>query len=176
MPTFMQKIRLALKGWSRRREEAQKAFVAQNSGWGSAQPAAAPAPASRPAAATTRALVIDLDGLVVAFLDDSGVIAYYLDSESGDVVDVRDGTVYAPPRYRRVPQRSEASDAADRLAFVETREPGAAREALGRSSSSRDGFRRALGEDRSLERAFYSFKNDRVLRAVEEWLRREGLR
>lgn len=176
MPTFMQKIRLALKGWSRRRDEAQKAFVAQNSGWGSAPPAAAAGGPARTPAAATRALVIDLDGLVVAFLDDSGVIAYYLDSESGDVVDVRDGTAYEAPRYRRVPQRSEANDAADRRAFVETRKAGAAREALGRAAASRDGFRRALGEDRSLERAFYSFKNDRVLRAVEEWLRREGLR
>jgi len=175
MPTFMQKIRLALKGWSRRREEAQKAFVAQNSGWGNAQPAAT-TPAARPQAAASRALVIDLDGLVVAFLDDSGVIAYYLDSESGDVVDVRDGAAYAAPRYRRVPPRSEASDAADRRAFVETRDPGLSREALARAASSRDDFRRALGEDRSLERAFFSFKNDRVLRAVEEWLRREGLR
>ncbi len=176
MPTFMQKIRLALKGWSRRRDEAQKAFVAQNSGWGSAQPAAAASGPARPPAAASRALVIDFDGLVVAFLDDSGVIAYYLDSESGDVVDVRDGAAFAAPRYRRVPPRSEASDAADRRAFVETRDPGPPREALAGAAAARDDFRRALGEDRSLERAFYSFKNDRVLRAVEEWLRREGLR
>jgi hypothetical protein len=131
---------------------------------------------ARPPAAASSAVEIDLDGLIVAFLDDSGVIAYYLDSESGEVVDVWDGAAYAAPRYRRVPQRSEASDAADRRAFVETREPGAAREALGRASASRDGFRRGVGEVRGLVRAFYSFKNDRVLRAVEEWLRREGLR
>ncbi len=174
MPTFMQKIRLALKGWSRRREEAQKAFVAQNSGWGTAAPATA-AP-SRSPLAPSRPLAIDLDGLVVAFLDDSGVITYYLDSETGDVVDVRDGSAHAAPRYRRVPSRSEASDAADRRAFLETCEPGRARDALAQAVASRGDFRRALGEDRSLERAFYSFKNDRVLRAVEEWLRREGLR
>jgi len=30
MPTFMQKIKLAIRGWNRRREEADKAFIAKN--------------------------------------------------------------------------------------------------------------------------------------------------
>jgi hypothetical protein len=36
-----------------------------------------------------------MEGLAVAFLDDSGRIAYYLDTETGEVVDVRDGTTLA---------------------------------------------------------------------------------
>src|SRR5258706_4874584 len=169
MPTLMQKIRLAFKGWNRRRDEKQKEFLAQNVGW-SKQPEAAP---SRSPLAARRSLQPDVDGLIVAFLDDSGVISYYLDSESGEVVDVRDGSTYTVPRYRRVPRRSEAVDALDRKAFVESRE---VHERVQRAASSRAEFRRALGADRALERAWYSFKNDRVLRAVEEWLRREGLR
>ena len=171
MPTLMQKIRLAFKGWSRRRDEKQKEFLAQNVGWGK-QPEAAP---SRSPLAAPRSpdKEIDVDGLIVAFLDDSGVISYYLDSESGEVVDVRDGSTYTAPRYRHVPRRSEAVDASDRKAFVESRE---VHEGVQRAAASREEFRRALGADRALERAWYSFKNDRVLRAVEEWLRREGLR
>ena len=41
MPTLMQKIRLAFRGWNRRREEAQRAFVAQGTQWA---PPAAPGP------------------------------------------------------------------------------------------------------------------------------------
>lgn len=175
MPTLMQKIRLAWKGWNRRRDQAQKEFVARNVGWGAASPAVAARPAGAVAAATVHAEP-DIDGLTVAFLDDSGVISYYLDVETGDVVDVRDGSALAAPRYRRVPRRSEANDAADRRAFVASRDPGASRDALARTAASHDEFRKALGDDRSLERAWYSFKNDRVLRAVEEWLRGEGLR
>src|SRR3954447_26286307 len=109
MPTLMQKIRLAFKGWNRRRDEKQKEFLAQNVGWGK-QPEA-PSPSRPPLAATRSSQAeIDVDGLIVAFLDDSGVISYYLDTESGEVVDVRDGSTYAAPRYRRVPPRSEAVD------------------------------------------------------------------
>src|SRR5436189_2091819 len=112
MPTLLQKIRLAFRVWSRRREDAQKEFLARNATWGT--PAAA-APVAPPKTASG---TIDMEGLVVAFLDDSGVIAYYLDTESGDVVDVRDGAMMTAPRYRRVPARNEASDAADRRVFV----------------------------------------------------------
>ncbi len=174
MPTLIQKIRLALKGWSRRREAAQKEFVTRNVGWGEpgVEPRGAAAP-SRPSIAAN--LAHDMDGLVVAFLDDSGVIAYYLDSEAGEVIDVRDGSALAAPRYRRVPSRDQANDAADRRAFIDSRDPGAGRDKLMRAAASGEEFRRALGNDRSLERAWYSFKNDRVLLAVRDWLRREGL-
>jgi hypothetical protein len=172
MPTLMQKIRLAFKGWNRRRDEAQKEFVSRNAGWG-VQSAPAAQGAARPAG--TVAPTHDLDGLVVAFLDDSGVIAYYLDCDAGEVVDVRDGSTLAAPRYRRVPSRSETGEAADRRAFVDSRDPGPNRDRLMRAVGSGEEFRRVLGTDRSLERAWYNFKNDRVLLAVQEWLRREGL-
>jgi len=99
----MQKIRLAFRGWSRRREERDQQFLEQNLGWG--KPAPTPAPrAARPAP------TYDLEGLQCAYLDDSGVIAYYLDTQSGEVMEIRDGTMLAPPRFRRVPPRSAATE------------------------------------------------------------------
>jgi len=168
MPTLMQKIRLALRGWSRRREEAQKEFVAKNVGWGVPPPVERQAPP--PVASSSSKKVADIDGLVVAFLDDSGRIDYYLDRESGEVIDVRDGAALPAPRFRRVPRRSEANETVDRGLFVDTLEPGAKRDALARASASPEEFRKVLGEDRSLERKWYSFKNDRVVRVVEAWL------
>jgi hypothetical protein len=160
MPTLMQKIRLAIRGWSRRREEAEKEFLAKNV-WG---PASAGPEVDRLKPAATQTPV-DTEGLTVAYLDDSGRIAYYLDTETGEVVDVRDGTVLAPPRYRRVPARSEQTDAEDRRAFA------AEHEALAGSVASAEAFRRVLSGDRKLERAWYNFKNDRAIAAIEEWLK-----
>ena len=79
---------------------------------------------------------IDMEGLVCAFLDDSGRIGYYFDTESGEVIDVRDGSALAPPRYRRVPARSERSEADDRKAFA------AKHVALAYCVGSGDDFRR----------------------------------
>lgn len=158
MPTLFQKIRLALRGWSRRREEAQRAFVEKSTGWA---PPVHTAP-SLPLGMTKGA--IDMEGLCVAFLDDSGRIDYYLDTESGDVVDVRDGGAMEPPRYRRVPTRSEQSEAADRRAFAMKHQT------LLSSVGSAESFRSALGKDRALERAWYNFKNDRAIAAIEKWL------
>src|SRR5205807_1548834 len=79
VPTLMQKLRLALRGWSRRREEAKKDFVARNAAWGTAQ---APSPVQSPHVTTA----IDIDGLTVAYLDDSGHFAHYLDTDTGDRV------------------------------------------------------------------------------------------
>jgi len=182
MPTLMQKIRLAFRGWSRRRDEAQKEFQSRNAGWGAAtkgrtggdRPAGTNV-SGAPLGAGSAAVIPDIDGLVVAFLDDSGRIAYYLDSESGEVLDVRDGTQLATPRFRRVPQRNEAGEAADRRAFVEALDPGGSRDTLARVVASGDEFRRAVADDRTIERRWFSFKNDRVIRAVEEWLQREGV-
>ena len=57
MPTLMQKIRLVLRGWSRRREEKQRAFLSQNAGWGAAlTPQAMRPPSEGP---------LDLEGLTV---------------------------------------------------------------------------------------------------------------
>ena len=164
MPTFLQKLKLAFRGWQRRREESQREFLARNTGWSSS--------AAKPAAVATAAQgsAIDLEGLQVAFLDESGQIVYYLDTETGDVVDVRDGQVMPNPRYRRVPRRNQASEAEDRRAFVATLEVTSTRNAL---SACADGaqFRSVLAGDRALERAWYNFKNDRATKAIEEWLK-----
>src|SRR2546428_8845991 len=83
MPTFMQKIRLAIRGWNRRREEKEREFLAKNL-WSGAPP---PSPVHRQPGAPV--LHIDLEGLTVAYLDDSGQIQHYLDVETGDVIDTR---------------------------------------------------------------------------------------
>ena len=168
----MQKLRLAWRGWQRRREEAERAFVAKNAGWGapSAQPlTAAPLPASGARGNDS----IDLEGLQVAYLDDSGRIVYYLDTEQGEVIEARDGETFAPPRYRRVPRRSAASDAADQREFVATLDDSPLKTAL-RAAKDAAEFRRVLSEDRKLERAWYVFKNDRATKAIEAWLRPRG--
>lgn len=153
----MQKLRLAWHGWQRRREEADREFLAKNASWGPVSPVAV----ADPRAAARQ---VDLEGLQVAYLDDSGRITYYLDTETGDVVDVHDGRPLALPRYRPVPRRSEASDAADRRAFVEK---------MGLRIAHADAaeFRRGIAADRSVERAWYNFKNERATAAIREWLR-----
>jgi arylamine N-acetyltransferase len=115
----------------------------------------------------------DLEGLQVAYLDDSGRINYYLDTESGEVVESRDGETFAEPRYRRVPRRSTASDAADRREFVASLDASPLRDAL-RAAKDPAEFRRVLSEDRKLERAWYVFKNDRATAAIEAWLTSRG--
>jgi hypothetical protein len=164
MPTFLQKLKLAFRGWERRREESQEAFLARNTGWGAA------AGKTVATASTTRGSAIDLEGLQVAFLDESGQIVYYLDTESGDVVDVRDGSVMPNPRYRRVPRRNDASEAEDRRCFVATLDGSSTRDALAACAEGAQ-FRGVLAGDRALERAWYNFKNDRATAAVEVWLR-----
>jgi hypothetical protein len=155
--SLMQKLRLAWHGWQRRREDANREFLAKNATWGNTAPST-PAPTARPAA-----VPIDMEGLQVAYLDDSGRIAYYLDTESGDVIDVHDARPLSSPRYRPVPRRSESSDAADRAAFTEK---------LGLQIAHADAaeFRAAIAMDRSVERAWYNFKNERATKAIEEWL------
>jgi hypothetical protein len=163
VPTFLQKIQLAFKGWQRRRDEAQRAFVAQNAGWGAA------AKNSAPAAAATASNAIDLEGLQVAFLDESGQIVYYLDTQTGDVMDVRDGKPLPNPRYRRVPVRTAASEAEDRSAFVAAMEATPLRDALAVCTDA-TAFRKVLSQDRGAERAWYNFKNDRATAAIGKWL------
>lgn len=163
MPTFMQKVRLALRGWSRRREEAQRDFVARQASWGGGQ---APSPVQPARAATA----IDIDGLTVAYLDDSGHFAHYLDTETGDVVDVARSEMRAAPRYLRIPQRTAQSESDDRRAFVEHLEPSRGRDELQRAIGVPEAFRKALAQDRALERSWYSFKNDRAIAAIERWL------
>jgi hypothetical protein len=161
----MQKIRLGIRGWQRRREEKEKEFLTQNASWGATAPVIAPAPAK------TRTFTIDMEGLTVAYLDDSGQLAHFLDTSDGEIVDVRiaDAATYVEPRYRRIPSRNPNADAEDRRAFIASLDASRSRDALARSSDA-DSFRRALSADRTLERAWYNFRNDRAIAAIEEWL------
>jgi hypothetical protein len=165
----MQKLRLAWRGWTRRREEAQQEFLSKNA-WNQLPVAGdqLPATGNRQPATTS----IDLEGLQVAYLDDSGRIAYFLDTESGEVIEARDGETYSEPRYRRVPRRSAASDAADQREFVSTLD-SSLKDAL-RAAKDPAEFRRILSQDRKLERAWYVFKNDRATAAIERWLKSRG--
>ncbi len=174
MPTLMQKIRLAMRGWNRRRDEKQREFLARNAGWGSGGQAISPVQPTGQAGLPV--LHIDLDGLTVAYLDDSGQIAYYLDTETGDVIDARDGATMTGDRYRRVPSRSSQSEIEDRRAFVAALDPSSTRERLAACVGLAEAFRRTLASDRNAERAWYNFKNDRAIAAIEAWLKQIGLR
>jgi hypothetical protein len=109
---------------------------------------------------------IDMEGLVVAYLDDSGQFQHYLDIQTGEVIDTRE--VLEDVRYRRVPPR----EADERSAFLAVLEDSGARARLAAAQN----FRSELARDRGLERAWYNFKNDRAIAAIEEWLREIGLR
>jgi hypothetical protein len=166
--TLMQKIRLWWRGAGRRREERDRDFLAKNVSWGPAG-ATAPVPQTQrtPAKDTMRPEAVDRDGLLSAYLDQSGQIAYYLDMESGEVIEVRDGSSLTAPRYRRVPMQS---DDEDRSAFILTLDD-AARDSVAAASS----FRAWLATNRTLERAYYNFKVRRATEAIEKWLQSPGI-
>lgn len=184
--TWFQRMKVALRGWSRRREEEdrkrQDEFLKRNVTWGATPPTAAAASAvphrTGGAPAGARPLQIDREGLQVGYLDDSGRIAYYLDTQSGDVIESRDAATNTEMersgRFRRVPARSDESDAEDRRAFVETLEPSRIRQSLSMTMTAHD-FRKILATDRTIERAWYNFKNERATAAIESWLRGLGL-
>ena len=164
----MQKIRLVIRGWQRRREQNDSEFVTRNASWGAA-PAAAPA-----ARRSSRTFVVDTEGLTVAYLDDSGQLAHFLDTDSGDIVDLRVTELGAnphlqEPRYRRVLARSETAEREDRRAFAALLDASPARVALERCVDA-ESFRRVLAADRTIERAWYNFRNDRAIAAIEAWL------
>jgi len=162
----MQKIRLGIRGWQRRREESEKEFLTRNASWG-----AAAAPVTAAAPAKTRTFAIDMEGLTVAYLDDSGQLAHFLDTSDGEIVDVRlaESSTYPEPRYRRIPSRNPNADAEDRRAFIASLDASPSRDALARSTDA-DSFRRALSADRTFERGWYNFRNDRAIAAIEDWL------
>ena len=172
--TFFQKLQVAFRGWSRRREEEEtkrnEEFLKRNVQW-SAPPAKAAEAAALHRAAPRE---IDLEGLQVAYLDDSGQIEYYLDMQTGEVVEVRGA---APPadqsRFKRVPQRG--ADIDDRRAFVETLEDSLVKEFLKANVGTGD-FRKILATDRNVERAWYNFRNQRATSAIASWLQSLGLR
>lgn len=177
--TFFQRLKVAFRGWSRRQEDdARKRdaeFLKRNAGWGQQQ-SAAPAPGSLTHARDDTGAQIDREGLQVAYLDDSGQIGYFLDVQTGEVVEVRGGgdpqIIGNPARYKRVPQRGAEGD--DRAAFVETLEPSPIRELL-KSNINTNDFRKVLASDRAVERAWYNFKNQRATNAIESWIRSLGL-
>ena len=144
--TFLQKVRLWWHGSKRRRED----FVAKNATWSASPPAPLPAGAGRGEA------LVDREGLQAAYLDQSGAILYYLDLESGDVLESR--IELSDPRYARVPTQD---DAADRDSFL-----------MEHPVDARPSFREAIAKDRALERAWYNFKNERAIAAIESWLKK----
>ncbi len=164
----MQKIRLVIRGWLRRREQSDNEFVTRNASW-SAAPVVVPT-----ARTSSGTFVVDTEGLTVAYLDDSGQLAHFLDTDSGDIVDLRVTDLRASshlqePRYRRVPSRSEAAEREDRRAFAASLGTSPARDVLARCVDA-ESFRRALAADRTIERAWYNFRNDRAIAAIEAWL------
>ncbi|HJT17552.1 MAG TPA: hypothetical protein VJ853_09200 [Thermoanaerobaculia bacterium] len=163
MPTWMQKIRLAIRGWNRRREEKEKEFLQRNV-WG---PASAGRPVETGPHTSTRH--IDVEGLTVAYLDDSGHFQHYLDIETGDVIDTREPLI--GDRYRRVPSHRGGGDE-ERRDFIMMVDDNGARARL----TSTSDFRSELARDRALERAWYNFRNDRAIAAIEMWLREIGLK
>ena len=156
----MQKIRLAFRGWNRRREEKDREFLAK-SNWSGGPPSSAAAEDRGPTQA------IDVEGLIVAYIDNSGRTTYYLDTQSGDVIESNvplDGK-----RYKAIPTASHEDD---RAAFLVTIEDGKARTRL----TPPESFREVLSGDRALEKAWYNFRNDRALAAIDRWLREHGLK
>ena len=161
MPTLIQKIRLAIRGWNRRREEKQQEFLAKNVWSGGLQAAGGLKPV-----APQRA--VDIDGLTVAYLDDSGQFHHYLDVQSGEVIDTRE--MLSDVRYRRVPSHEPEAD--ERRGFLATLDDSSARARLGAAQN----FRSELARDRALERAWYNFRNDRAIAAINQWLREIGVK
>lgn len=177
--SLLQKIGLAWRGWNRRREERNAEFLAKQPTWSA--PVATSSPATQAAAAAPRSgPEIDREGLQVAYLDDSGAMLYFLDIESGDVIDM---PVTSPlcdvtnnsSRYRAVPTRTPESEAEDRREFFSILDAGKLRDRLGAALTDATEFRRVLADERPIERAWYNFKNDRANAAIEQWLRVIGV-
>ena len=177
--SFMQKIRLWLRGWNRRREEKLQEFLEKES--------VRPSRSDRPVPPVTlvdtqddrqvrpgRPLSVDMDGLQAAYFDGSGQIAYYLDVESGEVVEQRAGEPLDATRYKRVPAMSN-NDIGERRAFIDTLDPSPTRDLLMKSVNT-PAFRTALASDRATERAWYNFRNDRAIAAIDSWLKKLGVR
>jgi hypothetical protein len=155
----MQRIRLWWRGSQRRRDEKQRDFLERNASWTAQAPSQEPAASPEPAAASQSH--VDREGLQAGYLDRSGVFHYYLDKETGEVVESREELTDL--RYARVPTQSDEDD---QRAFLRTLTlPQRAR--FQKVAS----FREALAEDRALEKAWYNFKNDRATKAIEEWLK-----
>ncbi len=165
MASLLERLFDAIAGWGRGREKREREFVAANASWTSTAASQQPRKTSLPDG-------IDREGLQAAFLDQSGRIAYYLDTSTGEVVERRDGAALPPSRFRRVPSRPAGADETDRREFIGSLETCPARDRLARASTAAD-FRDALSKDHTLERRWYVFRNDRASAAVETWLSSE---
>ena len=157
--SLMQRIRLWWRGSQRRREEKDREFLAKNVAW-----ADVGRDSGRPAEDGLKPVLrseIDREGLQAAYLDRSGVILYYLNKESGEVVESREEL--ADARFARVPTQSDEDD---QRAFLRTL--SLPQRAHFQKVAS---FRAAVAEDRTVEKAWYNFKNDRATKAIEEWLK-----
>ena len=173
--TFWQRIRVAFRGWSRRREEQQQKFLAKNAGWGTpvnAAPVVTSSASSVPAPPSQGARA-DREGLQAAYLDRSGLITYYLDVATGEVIESR-GEKLTAVNLRQVPNPSNESEAADRRAFIATMEDSQLRHELQLADAL--AFRKLLATNRTAERSWYSFKNDRATQAIESWIQSLGLK
>ena len=106
----------------------------------------------------------DLEGLQVAYLGTA--LAHYLDVRTGDIIDVPlDAPAPGGPlRFKRIPTRTDVTEAEDRRLFAD------AHPSLAHAVDDATAFRRALSADRMLEKKWYSFKNDRATSAIERWL------
>ena len=141
--TLMQRLRLWWKGSQRRREEFGKTPA-----WGSPSPPD-PLPASR--GEGSRQVVFDRDGILSAYLDQSGRTNYYLDLQSGEVIESNTST------HPRIPTINEDEE---RRAFIAANGINAA-----------SPFRETIAKDRTLERAWYNFKTQRANDAIDAWLK-----
>ncbi|HEX7150132.1 MAG TPA: hypothetical protein VF618_01500 [Thermoanaerobaculia bacterium] len=111
----------------------------------------------------------DREGLQVAYL--AHLMPHYLDLETGEVIDVYPGDeTPAGDRYRRIPSRTDESEGEDRRVFVESLKPSPVKDALAVAVDDPTEFRRTVSYDRMIEKAWYSFKNDRASEAIEAWL------
>src|ERR1041384_5018410 len=124
--TLMQRLRLWWKGSQRRRDEFGKTATWASSGGQALTPVRAAKPQ------------IDRDGILSAYLDQSGRTNYYLDVATGEVIESTSSNL------PRIPTQDEASD---RAAFI-------AANNLQITST----FRETIAQDRTLERAWYNFK------------------
>lgn len=119
--------------------------------------------------------MLDREGLQVAYLGIA--LAHYLDLETGEIVDLPldAGPPGSADRFRRVPARTEESEADDRALFLESKAARPLRDALAGAVSDAHEYRLVLSRDRLVERAFFNFKNDRASQAIEAWIEEEGL-
>lgn len=183
--SIFQKLTLAFRGWSRRRAEKaarQNAeFLSRATAWSpKLEKPAAPGVLSF----VTPGAAIDREGLQVAFLDDSQRMAYFLELRTGEVIEVLaadtasvEHHLASPTHWRRVPCRTEESEADDRETFAHGVERAELRARLLTALHQSDpgtAFRRVLAGDRSTERAWYNFKNDRANEVIEAWLAEVG--